>query len=448
MSIRTPPTLLKLAAKRLLRDQASAIAALEYLPAELFPYLFAMAYRGGRRPQLLKALAQAWPFTVLPLGVLMQRPPDHAPTRAVGLKAVFDAIDVVLAQEVLGPGGCSRRCKLRVLDLRNTGANFWDMWLRVSTENCSWTEPVTVHSSSPSKEHPLTPLEVFLDLTFNERGQDKFFMHIIQWAQQREGLLHLCCKTLRTSEVPFQRVRKVLDRVRLDCIQDVKVNTRYLHTLRTFALYLGAMSNLQKLFLLEELTEDYEEDGGRLNKVLRCLQTPLDKLCLMFGQRLTHSDLTYLFQCPNLRQLKFLYLCDLSLGDFSEPLRALLEAVVPTLQGLGLDKCGMGDSQVEAILPVLSRCHQLRHFTIFMNNFSVATMEKLLRHTTWLRSLEREVYPIPLEGYSTQGIVNQERLALIQAELTRILRELGQPRTIHLGTKHRRHRKFYKVAFS
>ncbi|ELK26891.1 PRAME family member 7 [Myotis davidii] len=172
MSIRMPPTLLKLAAKRLLRDQASAIAALEYLPTELFPYLFEMAYRGGRHPQLLKALAQAWPFTVLPLGVLMQHPPDHAPTRATGLKAMFDAIDVVLSQEVR-----PRRCKLRVLDLRNTGANFCDMWLRVSTKNCSWTEPVTVHSSSPSMEHPLAPLEVFLDLTFNERGQDVFHAH-------------------------------------------------------------------------------------------------------------------------------------------------------------------------------------------------------------------------------------------------------------------------------
>ncbi|XP_014308591.1 PRAME family member 8-like [Myotis lucifugus] len=441
MSIRMPPTLLKLAAKSLLRDQASAIATLEYLPAELFPYLFEMAYCGGCHPQLLKALAQAWPFTVLPLGVLMQSPPDHAPTRAVGLKAMFDAIDVVLAQEVR-----LRRCKLRVLDLRNTGANFWDMWLRVSTENCSWTEPVTVHSSSPSMEHPLAPLEVFLVLTFDERGQDKFFMHIIQWAQQREGLLHLCCKTLRTSEVPFQRVRKVLDRVRLDCIQDMCESE---HPVPAHPEDICSLPGSdEKLFLLEELTEDYEEDGGRLDQVLRCLQTPLDKLCLMFGQRLTHSDLTYLFQCPNLRQLKFLYLCDLSLGDFSEPLRALLEAVAPTLQGLGLDKCGMGDSQVEAILPVLSRCHQFRHFTIFMNNFSVATVEKLLRHTTGLRSLEREVYPIPLEGYRTQGIVNQERLALIQAELTRILRELGQPRTIHLVTKNRIHRKFYKVAFS
>ncbi|EPQ19909.1 PRAME family member 11 [Myotis brandtii] len=337
------------------------------------------------------------------------------------------------------------------------GANFWDMWLGVSTENCSPMGPVTVHSSSPNMEHPLAPLEVFLDLNFNERDQDKFFMHIIQWAQQREGLLHLCCKTLRISEVPFQRVRRVLDRVRLDCIQEVKVNCTWdLPTLGTFALYLGQMSNLQKLFFLEELAEEeedeeWEEEGeeeeqqeeeqelreeeelekeeqeqkeeeqeweeeeeldreeqeweeageqewerqeqeeqqsfsqflsqmlrlwhlrelymrspsflpGRLDQMLRCLQTPLDLLCLTYCQRLTHSDLTHLFQCPNLRQLEILHLFGLSLADFSEPLRALLEAVAPTLQDLGLDKCGMADSQVEAILPVLSRCHQLRKF--------------------------------------------------------------------------------------
>ncbi|XP_070263934.1 PRAME family member 8-like [Myotis yumanensis] len=466
MSIRMPPTLLELAAKRLLRDQASAIAALEDLPAELFPHLFAMAYRGGRRPQLLKALAQAWPFTVLPLGVLMQRPPDHAPTRAAGLKAVLDALDVLLAQEVW-----PRRCKLRVLDLRDTGANFWDMWLGASTETCSLRELLTMHSSSPSMEHPLAPLEVFLDLTFDERDRDEFFMHIIQWAQQREGLLHLCCKTLRISEVPFQRVRRVLDRVRLGCIQEVDVNCTWdLSTLGTFSLYLGTMSNLKEIFLMGELIEVYEEEGeeemlrlrhlrdlhmcslsflpGRLDQVLRCLQVPLYKFCLMCCPRMTHSDLTHLFQCPNLRELRVLHLTEVSLADFSEPLRALLEAVAPTLQFLGLDNCGMGDSHVEAILPVLGHCHQLRTFTIYMNNFPVATVEKLLRHTTGLRSLGREVYPIPLECYRTRGTVNKERLALIRAELTMVLRELGQPRTIQLATKHFRHRKVYEVAFS
>ncbi|XP_059519391.1 PRAME family member 12-like [Myotis daubentonii] len=476
MSIRTPPTLLRLAGESLLRDQAAVITALECLPSELFPLLFIQAYRRRIR-EPLKAMVHAWPFTVLPLGCLSQLSLDQV------LKAVLDGLDVLLAQEVR-----PRRWKLRVLDLRNTGANFWRMWCGDSTRNCSPAGPVTVHSSSPNTEHPLAPLEVFLDLNFNERDGDEFLKFIIQWAQQREGLLHLCCKTLRISEVPFQRVGKVLDGVQLDYIQEVEVNYTWdLPTLGTFAIYLGQMRNLQRLSLshIHVLTEeeDREEEDeeqrffsqflsqmlrlqhlrdlkmdspsflqGRMDQMLRCLQNPLDKLSITNCQRLTHSDLTHLFQCPNLRQLKSLHLFGLSLMDFSpEPLRALLEAVAPTLQDLGLDNCAMVDSQVEAILPALSRCHQLRDFTIPENNFSVATVGKLLRHTAGLRSLELELYPVPLECYRIQGTVNQERLALIRAELVGILRELGQPRIIFLGTKYCHkcgNSKVYEVEFS
>ncbi|XP_023616562.1 PRAME family member 20-like [Myotis lucifugus] len=405
MSLRTPPTLLRLAGESLLRDQASAIAALEYLPAELFPLLFIQAcWRRMQKP--LKAMVHAWPFTVLPLGCLSQMSLNKL------LKAVLDGLDVLLAQEVP-----PRRWKLRVLDFRNTGAKFWRMWCGDSTQKCSRTEPVAVHSSSPNMEHPLAPLKVFLDLNFNERDGDEFLKYIIQWAQQREGLLHLCCKALSISEGPFQRVRRVLDGVQLDCIQEAEMlSLRHLQEL-----------DMDSPFFLR----------GRLDQMLRCLQTPLDKLCITNCQQLTHSDLTHLFQCPNLRQLKSLHLFGLSLADFSlEPLRALLEAVAPTLEGLGLDNCAMADSQVETILPVLSRCHQLRGFTISENNFSVDTVEKLLRHTARLSSLELELYPVPLEYYRIQGTVNEERLVLLRAELTGILKELGQPRSIFLGTKY------------
>ncbi|CAK6440620.1 unnamed protein product [Pipistrellus nathusii] len=537
MSMQTPPTLLELAGKRLLRDQASAIAALEHLPAELFPPLFILAYHSRQHQQSLKAMTQAWPYQVLHLGGLMRWP------RVKVLKAVLDGLDVVLAQEVR-----PRRCKLRVLDLRNLGADFWGMWCGDSTQKHSSMVPVAVHRSSPNMEHPLAPVEVFLDLNFNASDREKFFMYVIQWAQQREGLVHLCCKTLKIAVVPFPRLRKVLDAVKLDCIQEVEVNCIWdLSTLGTFALYLGQMRNLQRLSLsyiqllsdededesedeneeenIEE-EEELEEEGlemgeedesereeqeqveeeqewneeeewqreeqedqeeqeeqeeaeeqesfsqflsqmlrlqhlrelnmnspsflrGRLDQMLRCLQTPLEKFAISHCQRLTHSDLTHLFQCPHLRQLKCLRLYCASLADFSpEPLRALLEAVAPTLRDLGLDNCAMVDSQVEAILPVLSRCHQLSFFTISENRLSLATVGKLLRHTAGLRSLEMELYPAPLECYTTQGTVNQERLDKIQAELTGILRELGQPRSILLVTKDSGHREYYDVAFS
>uniref|UniRef100_G1PK02 Uncharacterized protein n=1 Tax=Myotis lucifugus TaxID=59463 RepID=G1PK02_MYOLU len=455
MSIQTPPTLLRLAGRSLLRNQAAAIAALEYLPAEFFKLLFIQACH-GRMWKPLKVLVQAWPFPVLPLGSLMRLPP------VMVLKAVLEGLDGLLAQEVH-----PRRWKL-VLDLRNKDVNLWRMWYGHHTQECSQTGPVAVHCSSPNMEHPLAPLEVFLDLDFSEMDGVKFFMYIIQWAQQRKGLVHLCCKTLRFFKLPFQRARKVLDRVQLDCIQEVQVDCTWnLPTLGTFTLYLGQMSNLQSLALchikvLEWEREEQEEQGyfsqflsqmlrlqhlkklyldspsflrGHLDQMLRYLQTPLDKLSIWRCWQLTQSDLTHLFQCPNLRQLKSLRLYGANLTDFSpEPLQALLEAVAPTLQDLRLDNCAMVDSQVEAILPVLSPCHQLRDFTITENPLSVATIKKLLRYTAGLRSLERELYPVPLECYRTHETVDQETVALIQAELTETLRELGQPRTITLGT--------------
>ncbi|ELK34731.1 Synaptobrevin like protein YKT6 [Myotis davidii] len=92
MNIQTPPTLLQLAGESLLRNQASAIAALEYLPAALFPPLFIQTYR-RRIWELLKAMVHAWPFTFLPLGCLSHLSLNEA------LKAVLDELDILFAQE-------------------------------------------------------------------------------------------------------------------------------------------------------------------------------------------------------------------------------------------------------------------------------------------------------------------------------------------------------------
>ena len=92
MSTWNPPRLLDQAVMSLLRDEALAISALEYLPIELFPQLFMEAFYWSCR-ETLKAMVQAWPFVRLPLGGLMQTP--HLGI----LQAVLDGLDVLLAQK-------------------------------------------------------------------------------------------------------------------------------------------------------------------------------------------------------------------------------------------------------------------------------------------------------------------------------------------------------------
>uniref|UniRef100_A0A8C0HXZ3 Uncharacterized protein n=1 Tax=Balaenoptera musculus TaxID=9771 RepID=A0A8C0HXZ3_BALMU len=446
MSIWNPPRLLDLVGMSLLRDEALAFAALGDLPTEFFPPLFMEAFH-GRRSETLKAMVQAWPFVRLPLGGLMEM--LHVGT----LQAVLDGLDVLLAQK-----DCPRRCKLRVLDLRNTGQDFWSMWSGSNVHVSSSSSMAPVAKDRSRTEQPLAPLEVFIELCLNEGTMDEFFIYLMQWVEKRKVSIHLCCKKLKIVTMSMESIMTVLGMVQLDCIQEVQVNcTWHLSTLAMFAPLLGQMGNVQRLLLshihvpvLEEQEDQHviqitsqflrlhhlrdirmESPSflqGRLDKMLsfspRCLKTPLENLAITHCL-ITESDLKHLSHCLNISQLKGLDLSGVTLTDFSpELLQVLLEKVAATLQELDLNLCGIMDCQLEAILPALSHCSQLRTFSMCGNLLSMAIMEKLLRHTDGLPSLILELYPAPRESYSSQRILQLGRLAQLQVEYSVMRRPL------------------------
>ncbi|VTJ92238.1 Hypothetical predicted protein, partial [Marmota monax] len=88
----TPPTLQELAGRSLLKDKSRAILALEDLPIQLFPPLFMEAFN-RRHTEVLKKMVQAWPFTRLPLGALMN-------TLQLGMiRVALDGLDMLAAQQ-------------------------------------------------------------------------------------------------------------------------------------------------------------------------------------------------------------------------------------------------------------------------------------------------------------------------------------------------------------
>ncbi|XDB58713.1 hypothetical protein AB1E18_012118 [Capra hircus] len=449
MSVQNPLRLLNLAGKSLLTNEALAISALEYLPIELFPQLFMEAFCGRHR-KTLKALVQAWPFVRLPLGGLMQTP--HLGI----LQAVLDGLDVLLAQK-----DQPKRCKLQVLDLRNSGQDFWRMWSRSKIHvSSSSSMALGAVDSLREAEKPLAPFEVFIELHLKERSMDGFLAYLLKWVEERKASIHLCCKKLSILSFPMENIMKVLSMVQLDCIQEVHVNcTWYLPTLAMFAPLLGQINKVQRLFIshihlpspkeqvnqhvvkitsqflrLHHLRDLHLESPfyleGCLDQMLRCLMTPLDTLtitrCL-----LTDSDLTHLSQSPKVSQLKGLNLSGVTM-TYSSPelLPALLEKVSATLQELYLEQCGIRDFHLEFLLPALSLCIQLTSFSLCGNFLSMATMEKMLRHTSGLPSLSGELYTVPQESFSSQGIIQTSRLAQCRTELLEILKDLGRPRTI------------------
>ncbi|DAA21158.1 TPA: preferentially expressed antigen in melanoma-like [Bos taurus] len=449
MSAPTPPRLLDLAGRHLLRAKHLDVSTLESLPTELFPSLFLEAF-DGYRTETLKAMVQTWPFVRLPLGALIDLP--H-----VGpLQAMLEALDVLLAQKVR-----SRRCKLQVLDLRKTGQNFWSMWSGASSYGCSGSRMAAVAEPRSMMRQPSTPLKVFLDLCLKKRTLDNFLTYFLWWVEQRKSSIHLCCKKLKIVSMPMDKIVKVLSTVQLDCIQEVQVSCTWsLSTLATLAPFLGEMSNLQRLHLSHvhvsafkkqehnhvQITSQFRRLGhlrdlhlespsfleGCLDQMLRCLRSPLDSLSIT-KCRLTESDLTHVSQSPDISQLKSLDLSGVPMTDFRPELQVLLERVAATLQEVDLDACGITDSQLEAFLPALSRCSQLRAVSLCGNLLSTAVLEKLLRHTAVLPCLRQERYPAPQESYRPRGVLLEARLARLRAQLLEILRDLGRPRIIWIS---------------
>nr|XP_020731250.1 melanoma antigen preferentially expressed in tumors-like [Odocoileus virginianus texanus] len=345
MSVRNTLRLLNLAGKSLLTDEALAISALEYLPIELFPPLFMEAFCGRHR-KTLKALVQAWPFVRLPLGALMQTP--HLGT----LQAVLDGLDVLLTQKAY-----PRKCKLRVLDLRNTGQDFWRMWSGSSVHVSSSSSMAPMAEDGSRIKKPLVPFEVFTELHLKERTMSEFLTYLLKWMSNVQKLFVSHIHLPDPEEWNEQHI--------------VKITSQFLRLHHLHDLHLESPLYLE----------------GCLDQMLRCLVNPLDNLSITHCL-LTDSDLTHLSQSPNISQLKSLNLSGVTM-TYSSPelLPALLEKVSATLQELYLEQSGIRDSHLEAILPALSQCFQLTSFSMCGNLLSMPIMEKMLRHTSELPSL-------------------------------------------------------------
>ncbi|XP_046324665.1 PRAME family member 12-like [Marmota monax] len=453
----TPPTLQELAGRSLLKDKSRAILALEDLPIQLFPPLFMEAFN-RRHTEVLKKMVQAWPFTRLPLGALMN-------TLQLGMiRVALDGLDMLAAQQ-----DRPRRWKLQVLDLRKVHGNFWRTWSGAVVDACSpgvMKERQTVKASPDTG--PTLPLKV---------------------VDERKGLIQLCCKKLQMCSLPVCTIEKILERLDLDFIQQLDVQCFWrLSTLATFATYWGQMSNLRKLFfshvyvsayasqeerdqLMDDITSQFAKmdslrrlylDGvffleGRLCQVLSCgfllgsqegrfiddgptrslklLKTPLETLSIT-NCLLSDPDWNDLSGSPNLDQLIHLTLWGSKLTSFSpEPLVILLENAAATLETLNLQDCGITNSQLQAILPVLSCCSQLRVLSFNGNDISMSFLSNLLLHTSRLTRLSLEKYPAPLESYDAQGAIHPGRLFQLIDELVEKLRDVREPKSILFYTK-------------
>nr|XP_045005015.1 PRAME family member 12-like [Jaculus jaculus] len=455
MSLRTLPTLREVAQRSLLRSEAAAISALEDLPTMLFLPLFEEAFK-STRTNILKAMVQAWPFPCLPLGALMKRKIAYGHI----LQAALEGLDMLLAQKVR-----PRRWKLEVLDLRSGGQTSWN-WRSATLEDGSL--PQATCEKPTAAAHPGTgmdqPVRVVIDLNLKEPVLDGFVSTLFQLAEERKGLLQVCCRKLYIWELSLYNYKYIFEILDPADIQELRVHsTRCLYSLLPFASYLGQMCNLRQFclcYILQEVTAETKQCivaqlasqflklhrlqklhissvlflEGHFDQLLRNLKTPLSSLSVTHCH-LSESEWSRLPEHLSTSQLVHLNLTSVKMTHLNpEPFRVLLVSISATLVTLNLEDCCIGDLQVSAFLPALSQCSQLTTFNFYGNLIFMSTLINLLCHTAGLRHLSVELYPFPVESYDDQGIPQPERLAQHYAELVGILKAIREPKVVYFGT--------------
>nr|XP_006997490.1 PRAME family member 12-like [Peromyscus maniculatus bairdii] len=457
MSLEAPSTLLELSMKSLLRNEALAISVLQKLPMELFPSLFKEAFR-SRHMKILTVMVAEWPFSCLPVGALMQVPD------VVILQAVLDGVDMLLKQKVH-----LRRSKLRVLDLRKMHHVFWDVWPGVE---CGESSTGTLSKEQKENDLPRYALrqrlKVLTDFYLNVH-LDKEQAYLLQWAQQQQGAVQLCCLKMIISNTPEKLFMMVFNTFKPYYIEELHLSIRWTpRVLSRFAHCFCQMRNLHKLHLarisihtnkaiytLEDikkynsrfiaqisklkclqhlLINDSYFSSEHMKQLFRCLKTPLESLSIKL-RKFSPSGLKHLSQCQGLFQLKHLILFGASLFNFCPTaLQVLLKSVADTLQTLQITHCCIRDSQHSALLPALSQCLQLTSVNFYDTVISMSALKDLLQSLANLSKLTEEHYPAPLECYDDRGHVLVKKFANVCLDLLNRIRVRRQPKVINFAT--------------
>ncbi|KAL1765459.1 PRAME family member 8-like, partial [Sigmodon hispidus] len=428
MACQTPPTLVQLSIKSLLRDEALMISVLKFLPTKLLPEILKEAL-ADKCTNILRAVVHAWPFPCLPAGTLMKTPCLET------LIALLDVLDMVITENIY-----SRRLEFQVLDLTDMHHAMWSNKTITHEEDSSLhammkKQPVEICPKSCVEK----PFMLVTDMELLNTSPHQCDKYLFYWFLQRKHSIHLCCRRLFifTSSVNF--TMEFFKNIHLECILQLWLFNLSPEFMKCLFPYLGMMKNLHTL-ILEEMYQPFSSDAstvqewisiflsrlsnfhclknldlndiyfltGCLEEWLRHIKMPLETLSIT-DCRLLQSDLDCLSQCPNICELRHLKLSSVDLSDLClKSLGVLFERIKGTLQSLELEECEMSDSHFNTILPALSQCSQLTKVNFYHNNISLLTLKKLLLHTDKLRNLTHEMYPAPLECYNKFTILREK----------------------------------------
>ncbi|CAO2622757.1 Melanoma antigen preferentially expressed in tumors [Lemmus lemmus] len=455
MDNKKPNTLLDLAIHQLLSNESAAIHAIEEIPRDLFIPLLSAAFKGVHK-NIVKAMVKVWPFTCLHIGTLSVQGPHREL-----LTAMVECLQFIPVQN-----SGSRSPKLQILDLReDSGCKIVCPEISAKSPACLFSCAHSEHSilkmgahhSIASSEPEVQPsnqvMELIVSISLRSGiilREREYLALLLNKVEQSSGSLHLCCRDLEIDKLGGYS-RNTLNQLSLQCLDHLSVfkgslsEITYLLAqvvhLRRLCLskvscrsfngkaFQNFVSHLRCMDCLNELNFDSFNLRDHLETVLRVLPTSLDVLHLTFCE-LTYNDFKFLAECPQANHLKLLNVSYNAMHwEDCEPFYNLLHCISGTLQHLEFNHCLLTNSVFSGLIPVLSRCSQLRVLNFFSNPVSMSMLMRLLEHLTPLMELKHVIYPIPVHCYGRweiQDSLDNQKLANVQAQLKQMLQEAGR----------------------
>lgn len=144
------------------------------------------------------------------------------------------------------------RRKLQVVDMRDVHQDFWDVWTGkndgVHSADEGIKEPISKHVPKYALRRLLkvvTDLSLFFYLNTHQRC-------FLQWAQQRNEYVRLCCLKMKILAFPVENIKWILNIFHPNYIEELEIYTnQVLPFLSCFAPCFGQMRNLLRFHVCQ-----------------------------------------------------------------------------------------------------------------------------------------------------------------------------------------------------
>lgn len=169
--------------------------------------------------------------------------------------------------------------KIRVLDLASR-------YFATRRNNCDWEFSHQVTRQKKQVETcPYSGVKKYLnvvtDLNFLQSEYKECYAYLWQWAQQRKGSVHLCCRQLEILFSDFLIAIDFLKSVDLHCVRNLQLRYTWIEDMAPFGLYLRQMRNLHTLKLHIRTNSSISESEQLEKECMNKLVSQLPKLhCL------------------------------------------------------------------------------------------------------------------------------------------------------------------------